>query len=604
MVGDMGDGMMANELDRDGVRSARGDGRGRVVGMVLAALVAASGFAVPALAQEDAPGPVPADRVRAVADALGALADHAELGAWQAADEAFNDTLDAIEAHRGPLEAELGDAARASFAEIAARLPDLDEALAAEDAPVIRALVDGLVQQLVTLSPAAGERTPVPELQAAGAILAWRDALSLIVRLSGEAAWRDMRNAAIDLLDDIARRGPAIARDGGPAVAVELDRLRVFALRLRAAALDQSPEEGARAAALFESGLDRLLAAQGIVPAPTRPAAAIRGARFRAFEVVVPEGGRVQVPIVAEELPEVGLGGFRLRASWDPGALALVDAALEDGGGEVVRDDAAGMVELALAQAPIGPSASTVVATLTFDALASRADPGSYLPVVEVADLRATVREARAEVRLGDVPRAAAALSREYARYVGGADRPGSLHAVLAGRGVAPEPLEAALLRALDVASRPGETDEIVEALDGVVAALDGAVAASFAALGGGVSDGVPVALEALAATDTTGAPLALAPTVAGRVLVGSDLPPTLPPPTESATDAAAAVSEAATAPPPPTVAIAPAPVGGSPPPLPRALVAALVIATAIGLVATWAALRREAVESEQGGER
>jgi len=580
-----------------------GSGAGRAAralgAFLLACIVASHG----ARAQEPA-GPLPAERVRAVADALAALADNAELGAWQAADDAFNRALDAIDAHRAPLEDALGDPAREAFAAIVAGLPELDAALGVEDAPAIRALVVRLTEQLTTLSPDAGGPAQAPAVPAAGVALAWRDALATIRRIEAAEAWRDMRNAAIDMLDQLARQGPILARDGGPEVAVELDRLRVFALRLRAAALDQSHEEGARAAQLFEEALDRLLAAQGILPAPTATAQADGGARFRAFEVVAALGARVSVPIVVEGLPDVGLGGFRLRAQWSPDSLVLVDAALEDGSGEIARDDASGLVELALPQAPIGPTGAAVVATLTFDALDARAEPEAYLPALELAALRDVAREARAHVRLGDVPKAGSLLSAEYARYVGGRAQAGALYAVLASRGGQPDGIADALLRALDLVSQPGETDAIVEALGAIDGAVDVAVQHHFDALGG--SDGVPIALDVLSANDTTGAALVLRPSVAGRVLVGSDLPPTLEPsPTARGTVGIEPTPIAAlagpTAGPPPAVRLAPAPRGGAPPAMPRALIAALAVASAVGLIAAWVALRRP--EGEPDGQ-
>lgn len=585
-------------------------GRGIEIGRVGLLSLALGALAVLALApmptaraqepEAPAPGaPQPAERVRAVAEALAALADNAELGAWQAADDAFNRTLDALDAHRAPLETELGEVAQTALAELAAALPDLDAALAAEDAPTIRALVTRLTAQLVTLSPDASLPAAAPASQPARAVLAWRDALVVIRQLEVAEAWRDMRNAAIDLLDGIARQAPTLTRDAGPEVSTELDRLRVFALRLRAAALDQSHEEGERAARLFDGTLDRLLVAQGILPAPTARAVGETGTRFRAFEVVAAVGERVRVPIVAEGLPDVGLGGFRLRAQWSPEALALVDAVLENGSGEIVRDDEAGTVELALNQAPIGPTGDAIVATLTIDARSAHGDPEAYLPAAELQALRQLGPQTLAQVRLGDVPKAGSALSRAYAGFLEGRDQPGSLYAALDADGISPAPIAEALLRALDAASRPGETDEIVETIGAIDRAVDGAVTAHFAVLGG--DDGVPIALEVLSATDTTGAPIALQPASFGRVLVGSDMPPTreaMPTAADMSLSGAASPTASVLAAQPTAVELAPAPRGGVPPPVPRALVAALIIASAIGLVATWTALRRVADEA------
>lgn len=528
-------------------------------------------------------------RVEAVAQSLERVAGLAEVGEWQAADAAFNDALDAIDQHRTVIESALGEPAAAAFGRLDGLIPDLVSALDAEDATGVRAMVAIALSELGPLAPG------VPELGAAAeaqAILDWRAAVETILALADVSAWRDMRNAAMELTDDIERRGPAVAAAAGTDGARAVDVARVFAMRLRAAALDQSEADGRVAAGFLMEALDDLT--RGIEGAP--PAAPTArptgGVVARAFIVDARQGGQVVVPVVLEDVPQIGLGGMDLSVRYSPRALRLLDVEWDVGEGSVVRDDVAGRVDLSLPQAPVGPAGAVVLGQLGFEVLSAAMDPRDYLPADEVMLLETAAGEARRLAARGDTPRAAGALSQAYVAFMAGRGRSDSLYESLAAHGLA-APLAGRLLTTLDLASRPAETDRIVVALRDLEELMTATWSSHIAALGG--ASGIPIQVVVGSLTDTSGQSLPVAEPLPGLVR--------LP---EGAVGVATEPARGSTATPEPTgrPSVAPTVPPASPIPpvmdateaaggLPVPLVAALLLAGVAGVAAVLWADRR-----------
>lgn|GEM_PF-5945495 len=455
-----------------------------------------------------------AEAARAVADAFRAMVSEADSGDWQGADAAFNAALDAVDLHRGPLESALGEPAVRTFQFIDQRIPEIVAALDAEDGPALRVAVRLIERELALMTGGAAER-PESEGEAGQVLLQWRAAHDAILALAEAGLWRDMRNASTDLSKDIARRGPLVVKAADTDVQGTVDLARVFAMRLRAAALDQSIVDARTAGAVFEDALNTLSMAVGLSPTPTAAAPAGSKLRFRGFEVAGEPGEVISMPIAAEGIPQIGMGGMELAAHWSPRSLRLVDAAWEAGEGAISLDDAAGVVVLSMPQAPTGPSGDAIVVQLRFEVLDDVVSGRDYLPASEIEQIETAITDAKRFVRQGDSPRAAAVLSDAFVGYLRGKDTPGSLYALLDSQDLA-EPLASSLLVALDAASRPAETDVIVVALDDARRRAEATWSDYLRGLAG--DSAIPVVLEARSVTDTTGAPLPVAELVPGQV--------------------------------------------------------------------------------------
>lgn len=498
---------------------AVGAARCVALGVVVTSVVVAGALALPAAAAPAAqPGDDTAIRVQAMAAAFGVIADRAGEGAWQQADQAYNDAVTMLDTQRPPVEGALGAPATAAFGRVEALLPTLEAALSAEDTIAVRTVIGELQAALGALAPGVASAA-VPQ-DATGVVLAWRAAVEQIEAHGAAGRWIDMRNAAIALNDEMPRQFPIVARAGGEAVQPALDRARIFGMRIFAASLDQSPADSATAIAFYRDALDDLLVALGALPGPTAVPARTGETRFRIFQVNGRVGDVVKVPVIGEAIPKIGLGAYSLRAVWSPAALRLVDVAWEEGRGIMQRDDAAGRVDLSLPQAPTGPTGPTgnaVLAQLSFEVTGKPVAPGDYLPSGEIQAIETAIEGAMDKIRLGSVPQAATDLTRAYADYVGGRDRPGSLYASLAAHDLA-EPLADRLLLAVDLTSQAAATDRIVVTLSDLRTLLGSTVNAYFERLAGEAD--IPIALEVLGASDTLGSPLATGDPVPGGIVL------------------------------------------------------------------------------------
>jgi hypothetical protein len=563
----------------------------------------------------------PGERVQAVAGALSAIGDRAAAGQWPQADDAYNAALDVMDIHQPALEAELGDPARTVFARIAGLLEDLDVALRAEDPARTRAVIGYMQAELNRLAPGLADgavaRAPTDT------VLAWRQAGDGIQRLLAAGQFRDMRNASMDLVAAIERGGPAVANVSGPEGARWVNHARIQAMRLRDAALDSSASDGAAAGRLYGEAIAGLLITLGVLPAPTptRPSDSL--VRLHSLSLDSRVGDSVVLPVVLEGLPQVGLGSYRLRARWSPQALKLTNVAWGAAEGNVVRDDAAGVVELSLPPAPTGPRDSAILASLAFDVAASQPDASDYVPAVELAALEDAASAAATAVRLGDVPEAARRLARAYAGFVAGREQAGSLYRVLDGVGQA-QPLADGWLSAVDLASQPAPTDVLAAAIADLPAKLDAALAERLKQLA--PEGGIPLAFEVLSVTDTTGRTVPVPRVEPGLVRTtgaATSTPdpgePTVPPEVaagNAGTPIPANVRSGGAIPTESELAAAPAatPATGSLPPQDSsrpapsvsptvALVGLLLLAAAIGLVAVWWSQRPLPPPDEPSGE-
>lgn len=511
-------------------------------GLALAAML---GGPLTARGQPTGPsGPEAGAAVARIIAAFDAIGQRAGDGAWQQADAAYNDAVAALDAERPGLVAALGEPASAALAESEQQLPDLEAALTAEDVVRLNVAVAAIQARLGALVPDV-TLTAVPG-SVVDRVAGWRDAAAAAVAQGRAGQWIEMRNAMIEVNDDIARQAGAVVRAAGPGAQGAMDRVRIFGQRLFIAALDQSAADTDAAAALYAEAVDAVLTALGALPAAT-PTPAGAQARFRVFEVRGAVGEIVAVPIIGQAIPQIGLGSLDLRVRWSPTALRLADVAWDAAEGRVLRDDVAGVAALVLPQAPTGPAGNPILATLQFEVRSATVDARQYLPREEVAVLEAAATDARRHVRLGDLPKVAKALSGAYAMLAAGRSRPDSLYARLDRAGLA-APLADRLLAVLDLAITPAETDRVVVGLDGLDDLWASTRAAYLATLTATVD--VPVSVDVVGATDTLGAPLALLAPIDGGVAVtgaapaaggraGSPAPPTVPP--EVATAAAGA---------------------------------------------------------------
>lgn len=573
--------------------------------MVFAAVLAGP---APALAQPTAPAATDAGagaaRIIAAFDAIG---ERAAEGAWQRADAAYNEALAAIDGERPALEAALGDPARVALADAERLLPDLEAALTDEDLVRLNIAIAAIQARIGALAPGV-TLTAVPA-SIADTVLAWRDAVAAAVAKGRAGQWIEMRNAMIEVNDDIARQADPVVR-AAPGAQGAMDRARIFGQRLFIAALDQSPADTDTGAALVAEAIDAILVQLGALPAPS-PTPSGAQARFRVFEVRAAAGEIVAVPILGQAIPQIGLGSLDLRVRWSPTALRLVDVAWEAAAGRMVRDDVAGVAALVLPQAPTGPAGNPILATLQFEVRSGTVEARQYLPREEVAELETAISDAQRQVRLGDLPKTAKALAGAYAMLAAGRSRPDSLYARLDRAGLA-TPLADRVLAVLDLAIAPAEADRILVGLDELQDAWTATQAGYLTAITAVVD--VPVSLDVIGATDTLGGRLALMAPLDGGVVVTSAAvpdggtsttaaPATAPPAVETAAAAGATV--------PSLVITGTVPAGGggqgrggSPAPgFPRAVVVMLVAAFAIGgAAAAWASRRGAAQDGRDAG--
>ncbi len=451
-------------------------------------------------------------RVAALQQAFQGVADAAASGAWPQADTAFNGVLETLDRYRPAMEAELGSSATDVFAAIDGLLADLDLALKAEDELRVQAVVGVCRARLGRLLPGAVEGGP-PE-EATADVLRWRSAVEVVVALAEAGAWRDARNAAIELHADIRRRSPAVRRAVGAAGEWDIATARVFALRLRDAALDQSLAGVQAAASIAQEATQGLLRLLGIAPTATLPAEPARGTSYQIAAVLEPGGERAVAVLVARAVPRPGLGACRVRVRWSPQALRLGAVQWLAGEGTLRRDDLVGEAELSLPPAPSGPSGDVTIARLELEVVGSTVDPRAYLPAEELARIEGDLADASEAVRRGDLPDGARLVTDAYIVMARGRGRPGSLYQRLDEIGHA-EDWSRKLLAVLESLSEPAATDVIVAGLAESRALLQEALSAYLRHLD---PDGIPITVEVLEAYDTAGQPLPLAPSQQGVV--------------------------------------------------------------------------------------
>lgn len=469
--------------------------------------------------------------VISMAAAFDQVGDRAAAGAWQEADAAYNQAIDAIDTGRSTLETELGPAAIEAFARVDSLLSDLDVALRAEDPTRVRAAVAEIKGELAPLAPGLGGSSAG---DAVAIVVAWRDALVGMMALRDAGQWTAMRNAALDVHAEILARGPVVALATGPEGSAQVERLRIFNTRVFAASLEQNPEAAEVAAAYYRQAIDALLTTLGVLPAATPTPVAGQGMRFRAFQVEGALASLISMPLVVEDAPSIGLGSFEVLARWSPSALRMTDIQWEIGQGSYRLDEAAGRAELRFPTAPTGPSGDVVIAQLRFEVLEPDFDPRDFLPASEIEALESALDAALEDFRVSNIPRAAARLTEAYDALESGRGRAESLYATLDSAGLA-LPLSKGLLELVDLTSLPSISSEAEVPIDLLVqlvaearAILDRSLTAYALTL---ASEGsLPVRIDALAASDTTGAPIPLAPSVHGQVILpasAQDRPPT-----------------------------------------------------------------------------
>lgn len=500
------------------------------------ALAAACGIglrlAEPARAQDPTvPASPQAEGARSIAAAFRALADVASAAAddagWQQADDTYNNVvLAALDLHRPSL-VQAGDVARGPLATVDAALFQVGQALDGQDAARIRAEAERVAAALDALAPGLAGSAPALGTTLTG----WRKLAADFERLAGrqrggEDVWRDMRNAAIALMDDVAAREAAVAA-AVPAGAVALQQVRVMAYRMRMAALDQSPDAAAGALALFDRAMNDLETSVSTGGVPPREVPAILS--FEGLPVVGQVGQSVAVPIVTRGVADVGgLGGFVLDIRWSPRALRMDDVRWNLGGAAsaTANDVAAGHYILELPPAPVGPEVDARVAELVMTVLGVTPDPADYVPSEPLAALYDALDEAEQLTLSGEVALASARLFGAYAGFADGHGVMGSLYARLEAVDRAAL-VETAWLGLLDRASRPepAGADAIVEAIGAARAALVGGVEAYVTSLS--ADGGIPITIDVISATDLAGRSLATRRTVAARVLTTGLATPT-----------------------------------------------------------------------------
>ncbi|MEO8083440.1 MAG: hypothetical protein ABI780_06420, partial [Ardenticatenales bacterium] len=401
-----------------------------------------------------------------------------------------------------------------------AALAAVGQALDAQGADRIRAEAERVVSAMDVLAPGIAGGAPT----VGAAVTGWRALLREYIRLAdrqraGEDTWRDMRNAAIAIIDDVAARAPAVAAalpSEGPA----LDRARMLSYRMRMAALDQSGDQAAAAARMVTGVLDALDAAAASPGVPSAPSEARLW--FEGVPVVAQIGQTVAVPIVTHGVSEVGgLGGFVLDVRWSPRALRLesVDWRLGDASRSATANDAAaGHYVLELPPAPVGPEVDQRVAELNMTVLGVAPDPSDYVPSDMLSSLQSALSDAEAHVRTGELARASSSLFDAYIAFDEGRDAQGSLYSRLDGVGQAGA-VDIVWVELLDRSSRPDPagTDAVVESITAARAALDAGVAAYVRSLS---NEGeLPITIDVVSATSLAGRPLSSRPSVAARIL-------------------------------------------------------------------------------------
>lgn len=497
--------------------------------------------AAPAGAQTPTAPSAQGEGARSIAAAFRALADVAAAASddagWQQADDAYNDVvLAAIDLHR-PALLQAGDAAQAPLATVDAALFQIGLALDAQDAGRIRAEAERVATALDALAPGLAGGAPALE----AALTSWRDLAAAYQRLAdrqrgGEDVWRDLRNAAIALIDDVEARTPTV-RAAVPGQALSLDLIRVLAFRMRMAALEQSAEGAATALRLFDRALGDLRTAVSTAGVPPIEAPAILS--FEGQPVVGQIGQSVALPIVTHGVADVGgLGGFVLDVRWSPRALRMDDVRWNLGGAAsaTANDVAAGHYVLELPPAPVGPEGDAQVVELVMTVLGVTPDAADYVPSDTLEALIQALDDAALRTRSGEVAVASAHLFVAYATFADGQGTQGSLYARLDEVDQAAV-VDAAWLTLLDRSSRPepAGADAVIEAIGAARAALLTAVDAYMASLS--TDGGIPVTIDVISATDLAGRPLSTRASVAARVLTTGLVTPTA----FSATDAVGA---------------------------------------------------------------
>ncbi|MCC7019305.1 MAG: hypothetical protein IT332_06110 [Ardenticatenales bacterium] len=472
-----------------------------------------------------------AEGARSIAAAFRALADVASAAAddagWQQADDTYNNVvLAALDLHRPSL-VQAGDVARGPLATVDGALFQVGQALDGQDAARIRAEAERVAAALDALAPGLAGSAPALGTTLAG----WRKLAADFERLAGrqlggEDVWRDMRNAAIALMDDVAAREAAVAA-AVPAGAIALQQVRVMAYRMRMAALDQSPDAAAGALALFDRAMNELETSVSTGGVPPREVPAILS--FEGLPVVGQVGQSVAVPIMTRGVADVGgLGGFVLDIRWSTRALRMDDVRWNLGGAAsaTANDVAAGHYILELPPAPVGPEVDARVAELVMTVLGVTPDPADYVPSEPLAALYDALDEAEQMTLSGEVAMASARLFGAYAGFADGQGVMGSLYARLEAVDRAAL-VETAWLGLLDRASRPepAGADAIVEAIGAARAALAGGVEAYVSSLS--TDGGIPITIDVISATDLAGRSLATRRTVAARVLTSGLATPT-----------------------------------------------------------------------------
>lgn len=506
----------------------------KIAQCLLAAVVLGLIGPAPARGQDPTAFPDPSTRIYACGIALDRVTEAAEAAEWQAADAAFNQLVDVMDAARADLEPALGAPAAEAFGQAYARLGDLDVALRSEDAVRVRSLGAEILRTLATLGAGGVGSAAGHEAQVTG----WQQALQDIAGHLGAGRWIPMRNSALTLYDAIRDQGAGLAQATGADGERQIAIVRVFAMRLFLAALDQDKAAGEAAQAHAALALSRLLERIGAVEVTATPAATENLPRLRAYLSSPGPDGTVAMPIKAEQLPPAGLGSFALEARWSPTQLQLQDVQWSMGRGQTDRDDAAGVVTLRMPQAPTGPSEPTVVATLIFSLRGRTFDPRDYLPAGSIAALDANLAAARRALRLGDLAAVGRALTDAYdllAPGAGDAAAP-TIGDALARAGLA-DSLSPSVLDMVERVSEPSlrseaavVTDQLLEDLGRVESAMDAQLSAYGAALRGPDGTGLPVLIRVLSLTDTSGAEVSPVSGVNGQVLLDAEVP--TPPPT------------------------------------------------------------------------
>ena len=559
--------------------------------VLLAAALLLGLLRVGASRAQDAPPVDASARVYACGAALDRVALAAEAAEWQAADGAFNQAVDTMDAARADLEPLLGEAAATAFGVAYLKLGDLDVALRSEDAARVRASVAEIKQALSALG-AGGLAAAAPAAQ----IGDWQRSLSESAGHRDAGRWIPMRNAALTLYDQVLSGGPAVERATGPEGLTSLAMVRVFAMRLFIAALDQDAQAGRLAEALAAAALDQLLRLMGAERVTATPAQQGDLPQLRAFLVSPDPAGNVSMPLKAEQLPPGGLGAFEAQLRYSPRLLRLLDVTWSLGRGQVDRDDAAGQVALSLAQAPTGPSEDLVVATLTFQLLGRDFQAEDYLPSGAVLAVRDAMAGSRKALRLGDLAGVGRAMTEAYLLLAptpaGRQTVPRSIGDAFAEAGL-PDRLSSPMLAIIEQVTEPSlrsesvvQSDTLLEQLDSVAGTFEASLTAYGQALRGPAEASIPVLLHLSELRDTSGVLIQPARGVGGHVLLDEATPTPAQPtvsPAGPATQARATAAAPATG----------APAGGDRPGAGRGALVIVFLVLVLALAGAWLAGRQ-----------